>query len=133
MYIGIATALTLSLFFSRFASILGPDGTETIIRYYEKTGYLIFTIMLTAAQFSALFCFKARFLQARVCTLAALLMVGFQIWLGVDFLRFRTEMVFSVTMIFPLACAILDFMAARNAMIDEMTVQAIKSVRKKSR
>ena len=62
--------------------------------------------------------------------LTALMMIGFQVWMGVDFFRFRTDMVFSLTLIFPLVSAILNIMAARSALVDAMTMQAVKSTKK---
>ena len=112
LYIGIATALIAALFFSRMATIIAPGGEELDIMYYEKLPYLVMLIMLLTAGICAGFCFKNWFLQARVCMLTALMLIGFQIWLGVDFFRFHNEMVFSFTMIFPLVSAILNIMAA---------------------
>lgn len=130
LYIGIATALTAVLFFSRMATIIAPAGEELDIMYYEKLPYLIMLIMLLTAGICAAFCFKNWFLQARVCMLTALMLIGFQIWLGVDFFRFRNDMVFSFTMIFPLVGAILNIMAARSALVDAMTMQAVKTTKK---
>jgi hypothetical protein len=65
--------------------------------------------------------------------LAALAMLGFQIWLGIDILLNRHEMSFSITALFPLAAAFLDFIAARKSLVDEMTIQAVKSTRKANR
>ena len=130
LYIGIATALTAVLFFSRMATIIAPAGEELDIMYYEKIPYLIMLIMLLTAEICAAFCFKNWFLQARVCMLTALMLIGFQIWLGVDFFRFRNDMIFSFTMIFPLVSAILNIMAARNAIVDAMTLQAVKTTKK---
>ena len=65
--------------------------------------------------------------------ITALMQIGFQIWLGVDFFRFHNEMVFSVTMIFPLVAAILNIMAARKALVDGMTLTAVKSLKKSKR
>ena len=130
LYIGIATALTAVMFFSRMATIIAPAGEELDIMYYEKIPYLIMLIMLLTAGICAAFCFKNWFLQARVCMLAALMLIGFQIWLGVDFFRFRNDMIFSFTMIFPLVSAILNIMAARNAIVDAMTLQAVKTTKK---
>jgi hypothetical protein len=62
--------------------------------------------------------------------LSALMLIGFQIWLGVDFFRFRNELVFSFTMVFPLVSAILNIMAARCALVDAMTMQAVKTTKK---
>ena len=130
LYIGIATALIAALFFSRMATIIAPGGEELDIMYYEKLPYLVMLIMLLTAGICALFSFKSWALQARVCMLSALMLIGFQIWLGVDFFRFRNDMVFSFTMIFPLVSAILNTMAARSALVDAMTLQAVKTTKK---
>ncbi len=130
LYIGIATALTAVLFFSRMSTIIGPGGEELDIMYYEKLPYLVMLIMLLTAGICAVFSFKSWALQARVCMLSALMMIGFQIWLGVDFFRYRNDMVFSFTMIFPLVSAILNIMAARSALVDAMTLQAVKTTKK---
>ena len=119
-----------SMFFCTFATIIGPDGAEITIGYHEKLPYLTMLIMLTSAHVAATGCFKSWILQARVSIIAALMAPGFQIWLGVDFLRFRSEMVFSFTMLFPMAAAILDIMAARRSMVDQLTITAVKSTRK---
>ena len=123
------------MFFCRFATILGPEGTELEIMYYEKLPYLAMLIMLLAAGICSVFSYMNGYLQARVCMLSALMLIGFQIWLGVDFLRFRQEMIFSVTMVFPVAAAILFILAARSAIIGAMTIQTagkiIKSRKKR--
>ena len=130
LYIGIATVLTIALFFCRMATIIGPGGEELDIMYHEKLPYLVMLIMLLTAGVCSIFSFKSWALQARVCMLTALMQIGFQIWLGVDFFRFRTDMVFSFTMIFPIVSAILNIMAARSALVDAMTMQAIKTTKK---
>lgn len=130
LYIAIATALTIALFFSKMATIIGPGGDELTIMYYEKRAYLVMMIMLLTAGICALFSFKSWVLQARVCGLSALMLIGFQIWLAIDFFRFHNDMVFSFTMVFPIVSAILNILAARNAMIDAMTIQAVKKTKK---
>lgn len=133
LYLGIATALMAALFFCRFATIIGPDGAEETIRYYEKTPYLVLMIMTLTAHICSVFSYKLRFLQARVCIITALLALGMQVWFFMDFLKFRNDMVFSITMVFPLVMTILDVMAARNSLVDEVTVSAIRSVKKARR
>lgn len=130
LYFGIATALIFSMFFCNFASIIGPDGAETSIRYSEKLPYLTMLIMLITAHIAATASFKAFFLQARVAVIAGLTALGFQIWLGTDMWINRSYMTFSFTALFPLAAAFLDFLGAKKSMVDEMTVQAVKSARK---
>ena len=130
LYLGIATVLMAALFFCNFATIIGPDGTELTIRYYEKTPYLVLMIMTLTAHVCAVFSYKLRFLQARVCILTALLALGMQVWFFMDFMKFRNDMVFSITMVFPSVMTILDVMAARNSLVDEVTSTAVRSVRK---
>ena len=133
LYLGISTALMFSMFFCTFATIIGPEGEELTIGYHEKLPYLTMLIMLFTAHVAATASFKAFFLQARVSMIAALMAVGFQIWLAVDFIRFHDQMIFSFTALFPLAAAILDFMAAKRSLEDEMTVTAVRSVRSSRR
>ena len=87
-------------------------------------------IMLLAAGVCSVFTYRNGFLQARVCILTALMLIGFQIWLGVDFLRFRTDMVFSISAIFPIVAAILNVLAARGALVEGMTLQTAEKVLK---
>ena len=133
LYFAIATGLVASMFFSNIATVIGPGGEELGIRYYEKASYLVLMIMILTAQVCALFSYKSRFLQARVGIISGLLLIGFQIWLAIDFFRFMGQMTFSVTMLFPLAAAFLDFIAARASLVDEMTVQSIKAIKTKRR
>ena len=130
LYLGIATALIFSMFFCTFATIIGPDGSEVTIRYSEKLSYLTLLIMLITSHIAATASFKTFFLQARVSVIAGLLAIGFQIWLAIDFFLNRNVMTFSITVLFPLAAAFLDFMAAKRSMVDELTVQTVKSARK---
>ena len=126
LYLAVSAGLIASMFFCRFATIIGPEGSEEVIRYYEKTPYLILLIMLTTANVFSIATYRTRFLQARVCMLTALILTGFQIWLGVDFFMYREEMIFSVTMLFPMAAAILDLMAAKRIMTDEFILKTYK-------
>lgn len=130
IYSIIATLLSASMFFFSFATILGPEGVELKIMYYEKLPYLFMLIMLLAAGVCSVFTYRNGFLQARVCILTALMLIGFQIWLGVDFLRFRTDMVFSISAIFPIVAAILNVLAARGALVEGMTLQTAEKVLK---
>ena len=130
IYSIIATLLSASMFFFSFATILGPEGVELKIMYYEKLPYLFMLIMLLAAGVCSVFTYRNGFLQARVCILTALMLIGFQIWLRVDFLRFRTDMVFSISAIFPIVAAILNVLAARGALVEGMTLQTAEKVLK---
>ena len=128
IYTILATLLIVSMFFCRFAKILGPGGAELEVMYYEKLPYLVMLIMLLAGGICSIFSYKNGFLQARVCMLTALMLIGFQIWLGIDFLRFRNDMVFSITMIFPVTAAILQMLATRSALFGAFTMQATSRI-----
>ena len=130
LYLGISTALVFSMFFCIFATIIGPDGAEITISYREKLSYLVLLIMLRTAHVAATASYRTFFLQARVSMIAGLLAFGFQIWIGIDMIRNLNDMSFSFTALFPLAAGVLDFMAAKRSLVDEMTVAAVKTARK---
>ena len=138
LYLAIATILIIAMLAGNVGTIIGDQGTENV-KYYEKTSYLIFLIMTLMANVIALFSFKARMLQMRVAMLSAILLVFFQIWLGVGFARFPlgigmeetgARMIFSFTAIFPVIAAILNMLAARNIALDEAMVQSAYRLRK---
>lgn len=138
LYLAIATILIIAMLAGNVGTIIGDQGTENV-KYYEKTSYLIFLIMTLMANVIALFSFKARMLQMRIAMLSAILLVFFQIWLGVGFARFQlgigmeetgARMIFSFTAIFPVIAAILNMLAARNIALDEAMVQSAYRLRK---
>lgn len=124
-----------SMFFMNFAKIIGPEGDILKIMYYEKLPYLVMLIMLISGCLFSFITHRHPLLQSRVCMLTGLILVGFQIWLAVDFLAYRKEMIFSVTMLFPMVSATLEIIAARKALVDGVTMQAARYLknRKKSR
>jgi hypothetical protein len=124
----IALLLTGALFFLPFAGVVGPEGAIIDIMYYEKITYLIVLIMLITGCVISVISHKIPFLQSRVCMLTGLISAGFQIWLTVDFLRWHNELIFSVSMLFPLVIATLEIIASRKALVDGMTVQAAKMI-----
>ncbi len=133
LYLAVATALLTSMFFCKFATILGPDGIEISIKYVEKVPYLVLLAVALAGNMFSLFAFKIRIPQMRVATVAALILLAFQIWIIVDVVRGWNEMVFSVTALFPLVAMVLDILAARNIMLDEAMVQSASRLRASKR
>lgn len=126
-----STLLTGAMFFLPFAKIIGPDNECEIIMYYEKIPYLVMLIMLISGSMFTVLTHKMPLLQARVCMLTGLMLIGFQIWLGADFIKWHNEVVFSVTMLFPTAAAALEIIAARKATIDGVTIQAVKNMKRR--
>lgn len=133
LYLAVATALLTSMFFCKFATILGPDGVEISIKYFEKVPYLVLLTVALAGNVFSLFAFKIRIPQMRVAMVAALILLAFQIWIIVDVVRGWNEMVFSVTALFPLVAMVLDILAARNIMLDEAMVQSASRLRASKR
>lgn len=133
LYLAVATALLTSMFFCKFATILGPDGVEISIKYVEKVPYIVLLAVALAGNMFSLFAFKIRIPQMRVATVAALILLAFQIWIIVDVVRGWNEMVFSVTALFPLVAMVLDILAARNIMLDEAMVQSASRLRASKR
>ena len=133
LYLAVATALLTSMFFCKFATILGPDGVEISIKYFEKVPYLVLLAVALAGNVFSLFAFKIRIPQMRVATVAALILLAFQIWIIVDLVRGWNEMIFSVTALFPLVAMVLDILAARNIMLDEAMVQSASRLRASKR
>ena len=133
LYLAIATALLASMFFCKFATIVGPQGNDLEIMYWEKIPYVTLLAISTIGNIFSLFAFKIRMPQMRVATGAAILLLAFQCWIVVDLARNWNEMSFSVTALFPLIAAILDIMAARSILLDEVMVQSSARLRASKR
>lgn len=133
LYLAIATALLASMFFCKFATIVGPHGNDLEIMYWEKIPYVTLLAISTIGNIFSLFAFKIRMPQMRVATGAAILLLAFQCWIVVDLARSWNEMSFSVTALFPLIAAILDIMAARSILLDEAMVQSSARLRASKR
>ena len=133
LYLAIATAMLASMFFCKFATIVGPQGNDLEIMYWEKIPYVTLLAISTIGNIFSLFAFKIRMPQMRVATGAAILLLAFQCWIVVDLARNWNEMSFSVTALFPLIAAILDIMAARSILLDEAMVQSSARLRASKR
>ena len=117
------------MYFCKFATIVGPEGSELNIMYWEKIPYLVLLTLCAAGNLFSLFAFKIRMPQMRVATASAILLLAFQCWIVVDFASLWNEMTFSVTALFPLVAAILDILAARSILLDEAMVQSSARLR----
>ena len=117
LYLMIASALVVALFFSVKAFVFGPDGTHAQeFRYIAYTPYLILLIVV-----------------ARTAVLSALILVALQGWLAVDFFTADKSVVFRWTAVFPLVAALLDCWAARAIFRDQLLVESLSSLRKRRR
>ena len=63
LYLAIATALLASMFFCKFATIVGPQGNDLEIMYWEKIPYVTLLAISTIGNIFSLFAFKIRMPQ----------------------------------------------------------------------
>jgi len=130
----LATGLVVALFFSVKAFTLGPGGVHAAeLTYVKYTPYLILLILITILQLLAVFTFNARVFQMRTAVLAAILMIALQAWIGVDYFTADKEWIFKFTAVFPLVAAILNFIAARYILRDQLLVESVSHLRSRKK
>ena len=125
LYLAIAAILIGSLFFCNICKAVSPQG-EVAIGLHEKVPYLLFNIMVFTATVITTLSYRTRMLQVRVAMISALLLFGFQVWIGIDWVRYQLiagTMIYTLPSIFPLIAAILILMAAKRIMDDESIAQ----------
>lgn len=134
LYLCLATGLVVALFFSVKAFTLGSGGVHAVeLTYVKYTPYLILLILITILQLLAVFTFKARVFQMRTAVLAAILMIALQAWIGVDYFTADKEWIFKFTAVFPLVAAILNFIAARYILRDQLLVESVSHLRSRKK
>ena len=134
LYLCIATGLIVALFFSVKAFTLGPGGVHSVeLTYIKYTPYLILLILITILQLLAVFTFNARVFQMRTAVLSAILMIALQAWIGVDYFTADKERIFKFTAVFPLVAAILNFIAARVILRDQLLVESVSHLRSRKK
>ena len=134
LYLCLATGLVVALFFSVKAFTLGPGGVHAAeLTYVKYTPYLILLILITILQLLAVFTFNARVFQMRTAVLAAILMIALQAWIGVDYFTADKEWIFKFTAVFRLVAAILNFIAARLILRDQLLVESVSHLRSRKK
>lgn len=134
LYLCIATGMIVALFFSVKAFTLGPGGVHSVeLTYIKYTPYLILLILISILQLLAVFTFNARVFQMRTAMLSAILMIALQAWIGVDYFTADKEWIFKFTAVFPLVAAILNFIAARYILRDQLLVESVSHLRSRKK
>ena len=134
LYLCLATGFVVALFFSVKAFTLGPGGVHAAeLTYVKYTPYLILLILITILQLLAVFTFNARVFQMRTAVLSAILMIALQAWIGVDYFTADKEWIFKFTAVFPLVAAILNFIAARYILRDQLLVESVSHLRSRKK
>lgn len=134
LYLAISIILIAVLFFTAKATVYGAGG-EVLkeYTYIEYLPYLILLIVISLLNLLALTTYKVRVFQMRTAVLSALITLALQIWLAVDFIYTHEAMIFKITAVFPIVAVILDFMAARGIMADQLLVESAYHLRKPRR
>ena len=113
------------------AVCIGADGEVVdAIGFTQKLTHLILLIIILILNFLALTVVSHRVFQMRTAVLAAIVTLALQIWIAVDFFNIGSVYVFKLPAVFPAACIILDVLAARGILADQMLVESSGSLRK---
>lgn len=131
LYLAISTILIAVMLFSNEAVCYGANG-EVIesIGFTQKITHLILLIIILILNFLALTVMSHRVFQLRTAVLAAIVTLALQIWIAVDYFNIGSVFVFRLPAVFPAACIILDVLAARGILADQMLVESSSSLRK---
>ena len=101
-----------------------------VVMFWHVT-YLWWFILLGTACFMqvvAVLAYKFRLFQMRTTIIAALMLLGLQVWMAVVFFT-GDKSSFNMTAVFPVVAAILDAMAARGIFSDELIVRSSSRLR----
>ena len=120
LYLALSTSLIAALFFCNNAGD---------IPYTRYMPYVVLLAIITLLNLLALTTWKHRVFQARTAMLSALITLALQVWLAVDFFTTGNDPVFHVTAVFPVVAVILDVLAFRNIMADELMVRSSDRLR----
>ncbi len=129
LFLFVAAGLLLSMFFTPMITLM--DG-ETI-RYIERYDMLVFLIVTFVLSVTTFFSYKNRMFQIRLCVLNALILLGWQIFILVLFLKREPVMIYSLTAVFPVVAAVLTFLALRYISRDEAMIRAASRLRSSRR
>lgn len=104
--------------------------TRYAIKFVNRSQFIIFTFVTLALSVIAIFYYKARVLQIRICIINILLLVAYQIWILVSFFQLKSVYTFTVATLFPFTCIVLLLLAIRYIWRDESEVIAYHIIRK---
>lgn len=134
LYLAIATALIISMFFLPKAVVPGADGTPAeTFKFITYIPYLLLLIVIALLDVLALTCWKQRVFQMRTAILAALVTLALQVWLVVDYVSNAGSMVFRIAAVFPAVALIFNLMAARRIHADQLLVESFSRLRSDKR
>ena len=125
LYLAVSTALMVAMAFSAKAVTVGADASVIErISYCSYFPYIILIVIAALLDLLALTTYKFRVFQMRTAGLSAIITLALQIWLAVDFIATHDVVVFRLTAVFPLISIILNVLAMRGILADEMLVES---------
>ena len=116
LYLLIASALLAAMYFHPFG-----------------TGFIVLFSIALSCQLLALVLLKSRVLQLRLSILAAAILLGLQIWMAVSWFAADPRPVLTLHAVFPVIACILDMLAARGILHDELLVRSAGRLRSSKR
>lgn len=106
-----------------------------VVAMFWHVSFLWWLILLGVAcfmQLVAVLAYKFRLFQMRTAIIAAIMLLGLQIWMAVVYLT-GDKAAFNITAVFPVVAAILDGLAARAIFSDELIVRSSSRLRSSKR
>lgn len=121
-YLIIAAALLLlAMFEMDMCHATDPETSEQVsIKFTERSQFLIFTFVCSVLCLVTLCYRKSLFSQMYLCLLNALMLLGYQIWILVAFLRLRSVYTLSIASLFPAISIVLLLVSIRFIAAEEV-------------
>lgn len=120
---------TISLTPFGLSSVTG-DGIELSIAKTTHMGIL--TLLCAIVSFLAIFMYRHRMLQVRICFALMILLAGAQFFFVYYILKMNTDLSlisYKVTDIFPIVSIILTYLAFKGVIRDEMLIKSLNRIR----
>ena len=100
-----------------------------VVLGFDKTAFVVLASVSLALEFLALTVYRHRVFQMRTAVFAALILLGLQIWIGVDYFSAADKGAFGIATVLPAVAIILDVLAARAILADELLVRSASRLR----
>lgn len=103
------------------------------LRVFSPWAMFVLLLLVVLSAFVAIFLFKRRMVQVRLSVFGGLLLIGYYIVAGVFVYifkaRYDADFTLNWTAAFPAVALILDYLAFRNIMKDELIVRSLDRLR----
>lgn len=132
IYLLTVTILQTVMLFSVQATVFDELGTETVLKVSENWQWALFIALSAILPLAAIFMFKKRRLQIRLCIINALLLLALQIIVVIFLIGLSKDykvVSYSISDISPAVSLILTILAIRFIVKDEMKIRAYNRIR----